>query len=237
MEAVNAGSLETAVVRLKELANSGGTWLVEGAEIELGRQPYARMTLAGMARLMERSGNRFQNKVLHLRETPFDLDREVGRALDARKVGADRRDEARICREALERIGTAVGATGPSMVTCHIEGGGLMNVATGLAPWYEGFLQEAGPAIDAALAGIADSTEAESRRTLRAQARTLLADPRFNAPKVTRSKREFLAREIFPGLRAKACEHAVEEAENLAWFESSPGAAGTVPEDAEKTRA
>ncbi len=59
---------------------------------------------------------------------------------------------------------------------------------------------------------------AEEKKALRDRVETLVSDPRFGAPKISRAKRTHLASVLFPDLDDRTIYLIVEEAENTAWL-------------------
>ncbi len=61
---------------------------------------------------------------------------------------------------------------------------------------------------------------AKDSAELEEHARTLIANPLFNAPKTTKEKRLFLAERLFPDYESWYCQKIVAHAMNLLWFEA-----------------
>ena len=94
----------------------------------------------------------------------------------------------------------------------------MFHTAIGRAEWYEEFLDDAALAAGQAIERGENALESERRAQVRRYATALMADPRYNAPKATKGKREHLCQEINPDLNERTCARIVEEAENMAWL-------------------
>lgn len=103
---------------------------------------------------------------------------------------------------------------------------GIVHVASEQTEWFSAFENEATQLAEALLCERAEQAEnlrSASVESLRRMARRLVEDPRFNAPKASRAKREYLASTLFPDIDDRTIRLAVEEAENLSWLDANRG--------------
>ena len=203
----------------------GGPVVIEGGGIDVARRPHASVDFDTMEAVIARS----RPAVVHVETEAFDLEAEVSAFLDGLKVRDE--DGAFLAAMTAALAPVAAGHAGETVtVVACVAVEGVFVVATATAEWFDAFVDRLeavyGEVLDA-VSTTREATAAQGAQALRALAETLLADGRFNAPKATRAKREFLAREMFPDVGAKGVDAVVTEAENLAWMREVSHLAGT----------
>jgi hypothetical protein len=103
---------------------------------------------------------------------------------------------------------------------------GILHVLFESEAWAEEFDSEVQQLAESFAQHHADkliALRAEAAAAIREKARQLSADPMFNAPKVSRAKREYLALHLFAGADDRTIGMIVEEAEKLDWLETGRG--------------
>lgn len=91
-------------------------------------------------------------------------------------------------------------------------------------PWLDEFESEIENLIDDIKFELSTRSNAQKlaqREDARKKAHQLAADPRFNGPKISRSKRIYLAQSIFTDAERSLIASIVEEAENLTWLRAN----------------
>lgn len=160
-------------------------------------------------------------RIIYLFETVFDLEQELGTALEEAGIEEDAK-AARAVRRAAERLSDHEGEIVRVFAEAVIDG--VHHIAFEAASWAEAFESE----VEAITAKEQDDNAARGQQLTaahRARARDLAsrltADPAFNTGRVSFAKRRFLAGELFPDEDDRLLDTVVELAENMHWLTSA----------------
>ncbi|ACM35479.1 MULTISPECIES: hypothetical protein [Rhizobium/Agrobacterium group] len=176
--------------------------------------------------------NRFPALIEHLKPrlvymilTTFDGREDVAAALDVDAEELDR-DEKKLADKWTKHNGQT------SCLGLGVMHDGIVHAVIVKPDWFEEFEEETEvfrsarhDAINAAFARHQEKEraqrEADEKNRLGPVVKKLVADPRFNAPKISAAKRLALAETIFPDLDKASAKKAVDRAANELWLAES----------------
>ncbi len=150
-------------------------------------------------------------RAIYMHEVAFDLEAEIdGELIEEPRLKAFerkwRKREGQLCR-----------------VSAWAWSNGVFHSAMAEIKWISEFRSELidlGEIVDGDMEQMRDADARERRAERRKAMHTLLADPRFNAPKGSKAKREYLAEALFPEMSPREIIDVVSDAESELWLGS-----------------
>jgi hypothetical protein len=149
----------------------------------------------------------------------IDNDDDTGEEVDE-EVGNEIANDARFA-SIVKRWCSRDGEIGSFVASFILDG--ILHTAVESEAWLDEFNDDVSELAES----LGEDTEGEEARIaaaelaeIRDKAKQLAADPLFNGPKVSRAKREYLARHLFADMEERTISFIVEEAENMQWLET-----------------